>query len=117
MPILWNRRWVQTKLLHLDGDVEQIIVALALCLSLLPRVSPDVDAVPADKHGGGSRVLLNCFGETFFEILLERSILNDWNNEFLVESKMTIKLMVEDSLKIKYYLILVKFNGYAMCIP
>lgn len=117
LPTLWNRRWVQTELLHLDGDVKQIIVALALCLGLLPRVSPDVDAVSADKHGGGPRILLNCFGQTFLEILFERSVFDDWNNEFFVESKMTIELMVEDSLKIKNSQSLVTFTGYAMCIP
>ena len=43
------------QLAHLDGDLEEVVVALVHGLGAHPGVAPDVHAVAAHQHGIGLR--------------------------------------------------------------
>lgn len=66
-----------------DGGLEEVLVALGLCLGLYPAVPPHIYPVSLDEDGVGFRVILNGFPQTGRQLALPRCVLNDGHHALI----------------------------------
>ncbi|CAN8003623.1 unnamed protein product [Ixodes pacificus] len=96
---------VHAQLPHLDRHVKQVVVAFAPApehlhaLGPLPRVTPDVDAVPAHQHRTRVRVALHCLPHTCLGTQEDMHILDDGNHELFVVAVAHSRLALLDALQ------------------
>lgn len=70
-----------------------------LGLSLLPGVTPHVNAMASHQNGRCARIFLHCFVHALLQITFERRIFNDRNDQFFIVSQISTQLMIVNALR------------------
>lgn len=77
----WEGSRVQSALLHLDSDVEEVVIAFTHGFSFFPWLAPDIDTMSADKDRTWVWVFLHCPSHPVFQILLLWCIFNNRHDQ------------------------------------
>lgn len=119
----------KSTLSHFNGQRKQIVITFSsatkmgfifehfmmhardlLGLSLLPGVTPHVNAMASHQNGRCARIFFHCFVHALLQITFERRIFNDRNDQFFIVSQISTQLMIVNALRRNSLIIfLIKF--------